>query len=318
MQTINASVSSNDDPSKGRPFLPRVAVLLATHNGQDFIREQLDSILNQQGVEIQIHASDDKSTDGTLNLLKAVARIDPRLHVLPQGRFGSAADNFLGLLRSLSAEGYDYVAFADQDDVWLADKLHRAVMQLSAAGADGYSSDLLAFDTATGEEWMVRKSAAARKLDYLFGGASAGCTYVITARAAAIVRGAIVVNPARGWSHDWLVYAICRSNGFSWVFDQQSRIRYRQHSSNAYGARSGLRGAMKRVSQVANGWYCEQILENGKFLSGQAEERKVLARLARLSLRDRVWLALNGWRFRRCRVDGFALSTFAVFMGHSC
>jgi rhamnosyltransferase len=294
-----------------------VAVLLATHNGQCFIREQVDSILDQQGVEIQIHASDDSSTDGTLVLLAALARVDRRLHVLPPGRFGSAADNFLSLLRWLSLDGYDYVAFADQDDVWLPDKLHRAIMHLSAAGADGYSSDLLAFDTATGEEWIVRKSAAARKLDYLFGGASAGCTYVMTARAAAVVRGAIVSNPARGWSHDWLIYAICRSNGLSWVFDRESRIRYRQHSSNAYGARSGLRGAMKRVSQVANGWYCEQILENGKFLAGQAEERKVLDRLARLSALDRVWLALNGWRFRRRRFDGFALSMFAPFMGLS-
>jgi rhamnosyltransferase len=293
-----------------------IAVLLATHNGGGFLRAQVESILAQVGVTLEIWISDDQSSDGTVEYLRDCERLDSRLHLLPPGTFGSAADNFLRLIRDVPTERYDYVALADQDDVWLPLKLQRAVEQLMQSNADGYSCNLTAFDGRTGEEWLVRKSAPPRALDYLFGGASAGCTYVLSSRATALVRRSMQGEPApsRGWSHDWLFHAICRSSGFRWVFDEAAPIRYRQHTGNQYGARSGLQGVFRRAKDIRSGWYRERILDNGRYLTRTIAETDVLTRIDRLSFLDRLWLFLRGWRFRRRLMEGVALSLACLVM----
>ena len=298
---------------------PRVAVLLATHNGREFLVDQIESILAQEGVSVDLWVSDDSSSDGTFEYLLDRERIDPRIKLLPPAVFGSAADNFLRLIRDAPIEHYGYVALADQDDVWMPFKLRRAIEQLARSNADGYSSNLTAFDDRTGKAWPVCKSAPPRALDYLFGGASAGCTYVLSVRAAMLLRRRMTVQPgpSRGWSHDWLFHAICRSEGLGWVFDDTAPIRYRQHTGNQYGVRSGLRGVLLRVSNIANGWYREQVLENGKFLSNTPAEAEILLRVERLSLADRLWLSIHGWRLRRQLLHGFALAVMFLLMSRS-
>jgi len=294
----------------------RVAVLLATHDGVAFLGEQLDSILAQRGIEFDVWISDDGSSDGTFEYLQHRSRLDPRIRLLPSGCFGSAADNFLRLLRDVSLEHYGYIALADQDDIWMPLKLRIAIEQLAQFDADGYSSNLVAFDDRSGREWIIHKSSPPKALDYLFGGASAGCTYVLSSRASCLIRQAMQgrAAPARGWSHDWLFYAICRSNGLRWVFDSASPIRYRQHSANQYGARSGLVGVGFRILNIANGWYRERILENGEYLCGTRAEVAVLLGLRRLSLGDRIRLAACGWRLRRRLRDGVVLSLAFLLM----
>ena len=298
---------------------PRVAVLLATHNGREFLVDQIESILAQEGVSVDLLVSDDSSSDGTFEYLRDRERIDPRIKLLPPAVFGSAADNFLRLIRDAPFEHYGYVALADQDDVWMPFKLRRAIEQLARSNADGYSSNLTAFDDRTGKEWPVCKSAPPRALDYLFGGASAGCTYVLSVRAAMLLRRRMTGRPApsRGWSHDWLFHAICRSEGLGWVFDDTAPIRYRQHAGNQYGVRSGLRGVAMRVSNIKNGWYRERVLENGKFLSSTPAEAEILLRVERLSLADRLWLSIHGWRLRRRLLDGIALAVACLLMTRS-
>ena len=54
----------------------RVLVLMATHNGQEHLAEQLDSILGQEGVEVSLRISDDCSTDNTFRILETYASED--------------------------------------------------------------------------------------------------------------------------------------------------------------------------------------------------------------------------------------------------
>jgi rhamnosyltransferase len=313
--------ASADQEPAAAPSSPleRVAVLLATHNGANLLGEQLDSILAQAGVEIDVWVSDDTSIDGTLAYLQTRSGADARIHLMTAGRFGSAADNFLRLVRDVPLDDYGFIAFADQDDVWAPFKLRTAIDQLIRFSAGGYSSDMIAFDERTGREWLIRKSSPPTDLDYLFGGASAGCTYVLSTQAACTIKRVMQsqVTPSRGWSHDWLFYAICRSNGFRWVFDPSHPIRYRQHAANQYGARSGLAGVVFRIRNIANGWYRARILENGQFLQRRGLEGEVLARVRQLSLADRVWLAGRGWRMRRRLSHGIALSLTFLAMPRS-
>jgi Glycosyl transferase family 2 len=104
--------------------LPEVEVLLATYNGDRFLREQIDSILAQDYANIRVLARDDGSSDGTVEILSEYAeRFPDRFRVMPaSAATGSAKKNFLLLMKASTA---NHICFSDQDDVWLPDKVSR-------------------------------------------------------------------------------------------------------------------------------------------------------------------------------------------------
>jgi rhamnosyltransferase len=294
---------------------PSVIVLLATHNGVRYIDEQLQSVIAQQGVRIRVYVSDDQSTDGTWERLQQLARENTSITLFERGIFGSAASNFLRLLHDSPISDYEFVAFCDQDDVWLPTKLQRAIFCMNTDGCGGYSSDLTAFHDGSEQTWHVRKFGIARRIDYIFGGASAGCTYVLSSKAALTIRTCVLVAPKHDWSHDWLFYAVCRSRGIRWYFDRGSLVRYRQHARNVYGARTGLAGILAKTQAIRSGWYRRQILQNGRYLLRTVEEEAAISRVERLQWRDRFWIALRGSSLRRRIWDGLALSVLSLVMG---
>ncbi|MCY7290390.1 MAG: glycosyltransferase, partial [Cryobacterium sp.] len=142
---------------------PNVVVLLATYNGERFLEEQLATILDQQNVAVSVIALDDGSGDTTPQLLAEAAARDPRITVLPdQGASGSAAANFARLLLEVSFEDNALVAFSDQDDVWMPDKLARHVHLLQSGALDGVSSNVIAFDEHD-RRTLIRKDFPQRK-----------------------------------------------------------------------------------------------------------------------------------------------------------
>ena len=115
----------------------RVLVLLASRNGARWLRQQLASILTQEGVEVRVAVRDDGSTDTTLRELAAFTA-GQRVRLSPlSAPAGSAAQNFLALIAEHPADEFDYVAFSDQDDIWRSDKLARACRMLSTEGSAG-------------------------------------------------------------------------------------------------------------------------------------------------------------------------------------
>lgn len=125
---------------------PKVAVLLAAYNGEQWIEEQLASILRQSAVELTVYISIDPSSDGTEALCCAICAEHPSVIVLPAaGVFGGASRNFFRLIRDVDFDCFDFVAFADQDDVWHSNKLQRALQAIETHRADAYSSNVTAF-----------------------------------------------------------------------------------------------------------------------------------------------------------------------------
>jgi glycosyltransferase involved in cell wall biosynthesis len=99
---------------------PLISVVLATYNGEKYLKEQIDSILEQTYTNIELIIVDDRSTDGTQAILKEYAGRSENIRVYFN-------DENLGLIRNFEkavryAKG-DYIAFADQDDVWLPEKI---------------------------------------------------------------------------------------------------------------------------------------------------------------------------------------------------
>lgn len=305
----------SNSPSLERMSSPKVAVLLATHNGMPYLEEQVASIFAQLNVEITLFVSDDMSTDGTLEFLGGVK--DKQIVMLPRKRVGSGANNFFRLICDAEIDQFLYVALSDQDDVWAPRKLDRAISQIEKYHCGGYSSDLIAFDENNHNVWYMPKSSEPKEFDYLFQGASAGCTYVLTREAALIVRNKIhpTLNslPLNN-SHDWLIYAICRSHGLGWHLDRQAHIYYRQHSRNSYGALPGYRGFIARFLLSRNGWYRQHIVWLGSFLIKSKGEMIILVAVDRLGFMDRFFLAFRVNEFRRRNIDRFLLF-FAILTG---
>jgi rhamnosyltransferase len=240
---------------------PRVLILLATYNGSRWIREQVESILAQEGVDLAIAVRDDASTDGTRWELARFENDERVRIVAATAASGSAARNFLTLIRENAAEAFDFVAFADQDDRWNPDKLHRACAMLAASGAAGYSSATVA-TWEDGRERVLKLCGAPAASDFLFEGAGQGCTFVLTADLHERVRRFLITDGelTRGIHyHDWLVYALARSWGLHWCFDAQPSLRYRQHAGNDTGARGTRKGVARRFARIRDGWYGAQL-----------------------------------------------------------
>ena len=174
----------------------KVAVLMATYNGQQWLPEQIDSILNQVGVEVTLFVSDDSSSDGSYEYLRNLSKEDSRVILLPNTpRMGAAAYNFYRLIEDVNYSEFDYVAFADQDDLWYPEKLCNSVSVLTASKSDGYSSDVMAF-WPDGRELYVKKSYAQKDYDYMFEAPGPGCTFLLNKQLASTVKSFIASNRA--------------------------------------------------------------------------------------------------------------------------
>lgn len=106
-------------------MMTRISVCMATYNGERFVAEQLQSILNQLGPDDEVVISDDGSTDNTINIVRAFG--DSRLRLLAGQSFRSVVLNFENALKYAKGE---YIFLADQDDVWLPNKVDRMLTEL--------------------------------------------------------------------------------------------------------------------------------------------------------------------------------------------
>lgn len=255
---------------------PRILILLATYNGEPWLREQVESILAQEGVEVCIDIGDDVSKDGTRALIESAWGQDPRvrLHAWPRGS-GSAGANFRRLYRQVDLEGFDFVALADQDDIWLPGKLAAAVEALERTGAQGYSCAVQAF-WPDGRERVLDQQPQMRAADFLFEGAGQGCTFVVRAALFARVRQ-FCIDQAEATEalhyHDWLIYLLARAWGLAWHFDARAWMRYRQHGGNEIGSRGSLSAVQRRLAMIRDGWFARQIVAAARLyrLAGGAD-----------------------------------------------
>ena len=114
----------------------KLQILMSTYNGEKYLDAQLDSLLAQtlcekEGWEVEILVRDDGSKDRTCEILQAYADKDTRIRYIKEENTG-VIESFFRLLDN-SAKDADYLAFCDQDDVWMPEKMERAVTLLSQA-----------------------------------------------------------------------------------------------------------------------------------------------------------------------------------------
>ena len=223
-----------------------VAILLAAYEGERFLPEQLRSFEDQSHSRWTLYWRDDGSKDATSRILQNFAARTGRCVSGPSGARAGAMRSFLALLgaaRSAGAtgRGTTLFAFADQDDVWLPDKLARGVRALSKFGPFApaiYCSGQIVVDE------QLRRIGRSRKLQRppgfpasLTQNIATGCTLMLNAAAADIVLAS--VPPARTL-HDWWCYLVVTAAGGTVVADAEATVLYRQHAGNLIGAPVGI------------------------------------------------------------------------------
>ena len=292
----------------------RLCTIIATYNGEKYLKEQLETIDKQIGdFKNTLVVTDDGSTDKTLEIVENFQADNVEIRIVENEgkRAGSATANFFRALRKINLNEYDYIAFSDQDDIWLSDKLSRAIDLLKLN--DCYLSNLtLYYEGETPSKIMVRATNPT-KFDYIFQGGSAGCTYVLRTKCMQSVLEAIKDIPLdilKKYSHDWIIYTISRSYGYSWARDSESRILYRQHASNLHGATIGFSGVIKRLRLIASKWYLDNLKFNVKLLTlNSSEEKIVFDYFSKHSnvLKFKFFLVSKALILRRDRIESFSL-----------
>jgi glycosyltransferase involved in cell wall biosynthesis len=263
---------------------PLIHILLATYEGAAYLREQLDSIAAQQHTNWTLWISDDGSQDATLAICEAFAQQHPahRIRLLNGPEKGPTA-NFFHLLQSVELEQpSDWFAFADQDDVWLPEKLSRAMATLSGTEAGSQKPVLYGALTRLVDDQLQPTGLSLLPAQPMgFGNALlqnvvSGNTMVFNV---ALLERLRHIRPEHAVWHDWSAYQTVTGCGGTIHFDTSPCLLYRQHDGNLVGSQGRSRDKLMRLGMLFRGQYRrwgEQteaaMTDLAPFLDGPARE----------------------------------------------
>ncbi|MBT0894449.1 glycosyltransferase family 2 protein [Geobacter hydrogenophilus] len=225
---------------------------MSTYNGERFVAEQIESILSQTYSDIRLTIRDDGSKDSTPDILSRYAATDDRIKFVLHKNVGIVG-SFYRLLQDADPE-CQFVAFADQDDVWMPDKVERAVQVLSTydnAGPLLYCANLEYVSTDLRHLGYSRNIARKAGLNNaLVQNIAQGCTVVINDAA----RKLLLKHawPPQVMMHDWWLYVVVSAFG-SVIRDDFISMKYRQHEGNVIGGTvTFFSDFRKRISNFIN------------------------------------------------------------------
>lgn len=237
-----------------------IDILLATYNGEKYLKQQLDSILAQNVDCWHLYIKDDCSVDSTLSIAKAYeARYPDKITVIDSAcATGSAKANFLSLLKYSKSQ---YIMFCDQDDVWLPDKIKLALETMRQNESDTSLPVLVHSDLTIVDERLSQIHASFFKFQGLNSKAIAlnrllvqnnitGCTVMINR---SLLDLAADADTDKILMHDWWFGLVASAFG-KIAFVDKPTILYRQHASNQLGAvnNRSISGALKIVLKRLN------------------------------------------------------------------
>lgn len=240
---------------------PLVTVLMATRNGAGFLGEQLTSLRMQRHQNWVLRVSDDGSTDGSLAVLETFkADMPTGRMMITNGPGRGATANFLVLLAGTGPQDGN-LAFCDQDDVWLSEKLERAVVALAAeAGPALYACAVVIADAAAqGTQVSAQPQRALGFQHALAENVLTGNTMVLNPQAVDLIRVALAgcrdLATLEAGFHDWFCLQVVTAAGCRVIFDPVPGLRYRQHAGNLVGGGQTKGRVWSRIGRVLGGEY---------------------------------------------------------------
>lgn len=227
-----------------------VTILMGLHQGAAHLRAQLDSLSAQVHADWRLVVSDDGSRDaGPAILAEYAATRSPGQVTCVQGPGRGFAANYLSMLAGLPDDP-GWVAFSDQDDVWLPDRLSRGLAALAGEGLALYCSRTwVTGPDLSGRVLSPRFRRPASFRNALVQNVVAGNTILLNPAAARLMVASARVVPAVV-AHDWWAYLLITGAGGRVVQDPEPTLLYRQHGGNTIGSNAGWRARMRRLRQV--------------------------------------------------------------------
>ena len=230
-----------------------VDILLATYNSNiEYLKLQINSILNQTYKNIHLIISDDASTsEETKKVLSELS--DDRVTVYFQEKNLGYIKNFEFLLTKSNAP---YIAFSDHDDIWYENKIEKCVKKLKEKNVDLVYSDCKQIDS---EGKLLHDSYLKYKNMPIINGKNnilafsrhiaIGCSEVFTSK----IKEQMLPFTDSVWAHDWLnMYLASKQNGVYCI--EEALFEYRLHGNNEFGGRS--------LNQNLNKWKNENTKAN--------------------------------------------------------
>lgn len=251
---MNASTTIRSASSKAHNHDEMVTILLATHNGEGYLTEQIDSIVQQNYTHWKIVVSDDGSSDNTLNILRNYQKkLGEARITIRQGPCRGFCANFMSLASDPSIDSA-YFAFCDQDDRWHSNHLQRALDWLTESHAEtprlycGRTRLINQNGHYQGESTLrLRPPSFSNALIQSIAG---GNTMVFNsaARDLLIATGNLPVV-----SHDWWIYILVSGANGQIKYHRAPSIDYRQHGKNIVGSNVRFRDQISRLIRMREG-----------------------------------------------------------------
>lgn len=216
----------------------KVDILLATYNGEKYLQEQLNSILNQSYTDFKLLISDDKSTDKTINILKKYEKMDNRIKVFYQKKNLGYIKNFEFLIKKSTN---NFIMFSDQDDIWRINKIESQLAYLLESKVDLVYSDvelvnqnLSPIDKSYYEILNIAPLEGNKWKNILFRNPIIGNTVIVKKELLDQIREIPKEIP-----HDWYIGIIASMrNGIK--FQNIPLTKYRIHSNNTSGVQTNV------------------------------------------------------------------------------
>lgn len=226
--------------------MPHILICMATHNGAEYLEEQLESLRRQTCQDFLLFVHDDGSIDRTMDILKNWEKSGKlNMRVLEDGLyFHSSSQNFVHLLSQAEKQWgeFSYYMFSDQDDIWKEDKIAVTLRRMKQAekkygGAILVHTDLKVVDQSMHS--IAPSYVQYRSIDpylimlnrLLIQNVATGCTMMWNNALNNILQW----NDVTPAMHDWWISLTAELFGHI-VFLNRPTILYRQHGGNVVGA----------------------------------------------------------------------------------
>ncbi|MFV0465938.1 MAG: glycosyltransferase family 2 protein [Lachnospiraceae bacterium] len=300
---------ANGDSQSCRNNVKKVQILMSTYNGEEYIREQMDSILSQNYQDVDILVRDDGSSDDTFVILKEYEEYHQNVRVYKGENIG-INKSFFELLKC-SDDHAQYIGFCDQDDYWLPEKIERAVEKLEQISGPALYCGA---KTLVDENLNVLEKQPRQNVRPGFGNAviesiCSGCTSLMNQELVTILKSRL---PEDVIHHDWWCYMAATYLG-DMYYDEHSYIYYRQHASNEVGA-SGSPLAMIRAKardlKKRHGDLKKQLKDFKSFYQGMGDSRKdtlIDSILRAESISGRISIQFNTDWYRQTTLDNLVV-----------
>lgn len=225
-----------------------VMVLLSSYNGERYIKGQIESILNQKDIDVHLMIRDDGSTDSTIRIIE---QYSSDKIVLIKGENVGYIESFDYLIRN--APRADFYAYSDQDDVWMEDKLIKAIEQLDEGRPMLYAGNAYVTDENLNKKNLFNE----REKNYfdhickILNSGAQGCTLVFND---VLKKRINEYCPVNVWPHDYWITTVCLFIG-KVKYDPEPHMLYRQHSYNVTGGDLGVKNKIrKNINSLKRGF----------------------------------------------------------------